>query len=109
MRWLWRTAESSAPRVRRVRLPPLWLFGALAAILLMMAAPKDIGDVFEYHCYALDFWQGAHVANTALATPCFELQDSRSGHRSIPGVAARVRPAIAAGVLAAAASAAGLV
>ena len=57
----------SAPRVR---LPPLWLFGALAAILLMMAAPKDIGDVFEYQCYALDFWQGAHVANTALATAC---------------------------------------
>ncbi|HEU0026767.1 MAG TPA: glycosyltransferase 87 family protein [Ktedonobacterales bacterium] len=54
----------------RVRLPPLWLLGALAALLLMVAARQDIGDVFEYHCYALDFWQGAHAANSALATPC---------------------------------------
>ncbi|HEX9038121.1 MAG TPA: glycosyltransferase 87 family protein [Ktedonobacterales bacterium] len=54
----------------RVRLPPLWLFGALAAVLLLLAAPKDYGDVFEYHCYALDFWQGAQVANHALPAVC---------------------------------------
>ncbi len=53
----------------RVRLPPLWLFGALAALMLLVAAPKDTGDVLEYHCYALDFWQGAQVANATLAMP----------------------------------------
>lgn len=55
---------------RQVRLPPLWLFAILAAIMLMLAAPKDYGDVFEYHCYALDFWQGASVANHALPIAC---------------------------------------
>ncbi len=61
---------SGGESVSRVRLPPLWLFGALAALMLLVAATKDTGDVFEYHCYAIDFWQGAHVANTALATRC---------------------------------------
>lgn len=60
-----RTGEQS----RQVRLPPLWLVGALAVIILMKAAPQDIGDILEYHCYALDFWQGAHAANVALALP----------------------------------------
>ena len=66
------SAMASAGRsgqTRQLRLPPLWLFGALAVIVLMKAAPQDFGDVFEYHCYALDFWQGAHAANAALALP----------------------------------------
>ncbi len=53
-----------------MRLPPLWLFGAMAAIMLLMAATQDTRDVLEYHCYALDFWQGAHVANSALSATC---------------------------------------
>jgi hypothetical protein len=60
---------SDGERASGVRLPPLWLFGALAALMLIMAATKDTGDVLEYHCYALDFWQGAHAANAALAMP----------------------------------------
>lgn len=66
-------------RASRARLPPLWLFGALAALVLLFAATKDALDVVEYHCYALDFWQGAHAANTALAKQCLV---------STPGLAA---------------------
>ncbi len=76
MRWLWRMAAEQRSTCAPVRLPPLWLFGALAAMMLIMAAPKDIGDVFEYHCYALDFWHGAHVANTVLATPSLPMSCS---------------------------------
>lgn len=54
----------------RVRLPPLWLFGGLAVALLLATAATNTQDVVEYHCYALNFWQGAKVANTALGAPC---------------------------------------
>lgn len=63
-----------------VRLPPLWLLGALAVALLLATAATNTQDVVEYHCYALDFWQGAKVANTALGAPC---------SASIPDLAAR--------------------
>lgn len=53
-----------------VRLPPLWLLALIAAILLLLAAPKDTGDVFEYHCYALDFWRGAQVVSKTFSTQC---------------------------------------
>lgn len=54
---------------RSIRLPPLWLFGALAASLLLAAAAKDTSDVFEYHCYALDFWQGGQAASALRYFP----------------------------------------
>jgi hypothetical protein len=60
--------ERAGVGAARVRLPSLWLLGLVAGLLLMAAARQDIGDVYEYHCYALDFWQGAHAANAALAT-----------------------------------------
>ena len=65
-------AAGSGKHARQARLPPLWLFAALAAVMLMLAAPKDYGDVFEYHCYALDFWRGASVANHAMSHACSE-------------------------------------
>lgn len=68
-----------------VRLPPLWLLGALAAVVMILAAPKDALDVFEYHCYALDFWQGAqgaHAAHTIIATKTVSCKDV------VPGLAA---------------------
>jgi hypothetical protein len=64
-----KTEDAVAERAG-MRLPPLWLFGALAALFLLVAATKDTTDVIEYHCYALDFWQGAHTANAALASQC---------------------------------------
>lgn len=53
-----------ASRARGPLLPPLWLLSALAFVLFVWTANRDLSDVNGYHCYALAFWGGRSAAAT---------------------------------------------
>ena len=53
-----------ASHTRRPLLPPLWLLSALALVLFVWTANRNLADVNGYHCYALAFWGGRSAAAT---------------------------------------------
>lgn len=74
------TATQYAPTTteiaRRLRRLPLWLFAALASLILIRAAGFDTLDVAGYHCYALAFWGGAQATAPLPADACLVPQSA---------------------------------
>ncbi|HEX8996671.1 MAG TPA: glycosyltransferase 87 family protein [Ktedonobacterales bacterium] len=64
------TPSVSGGQLRPVRLPPLWIFALVAGVIFLRAATFDIGDVANYHCYALAFWEGAQATRALPPHSC---------------------------------------